>query len=270
MTRISATIVTLNEEDDIRGCLESVSWCDEIVIVDSYSEDATVEIAKEFTNNIYTYERTGYVEPARKKALEEATGDWILMLDADERVPESLASRLEELARNNQSDVVYAPRINYMFGEWINYAGWWPDYRPVLYKPSVAEITSEIHNGVNFREGTRKHHLKREKRNAIIHYNYADISDFIRRMDKYTNIEAQQTDFSYLKLIGSPAKEFVSRYFLDKGYQGGLVGLSLSIFMSWYRFLSVIKAWQHESLGNVDQIKSKYSLMDDEIDMKGE
>jgi glycosyltransferase involved in cell wall biosynthesis len=268
MGKISATVVTLNEEDQIRNCLKSVSWCDEIIIVDSHSEDATVEIAKEFTDKIYTYERTGYVEPARQKALSEASGDWILMLDADERVPKSLSSQLRELSKDNQVDVVFAPRMNYMFGEWINYAGWWPDYRAILYKPSVVEITTQIHNGVNFTEDAEKRYLGSEKESAVIHYNYKDIYDFISRMNKYTDIEAQQSDFSYLKLITSPTKEFINRYLLNKGYKGGIIGLSLSIFMSWYRFLSAIKSWQYEHLGNEDQIISKYDKIDRDMDLK--
>ena len=94
MAKISAVINTLNEESNIAFCLETLKWCDEIIVVDMQSEDRTVEIAANFTDKIYNFERVGYVEPARKFAVEQATGDWILLIDADELVPKQLADKL--------------------------------------------------------------------------------------------------------------------------------------------------------------------------------
>lgn len=259
MAKVSATVVTLNEEDNIRDCLETLTWCDEIIIVDSFSDDRTIDIAQEYTDKIFTYERTGYSEPAREKALEEASGEWICMIDADERVPERLATKLRRFADKNELDVVHAPRKNYILGQWIDCAGWWPDYRPVLYRQSVARLSPKIHEFISFSESAEECYLEETKRNSIIHYNYTDINDFISRMNRYTDIEAEQSEFSYLKCFTSPINEFIQRYFIERGYKKGFTGLILAIFMSWYRFLTMAKAWQYKKIGNHEEINKRYS-----------
>jgi len=258
MTKVSATVVTLNEEENIRKCLETLTWCDEIVIVDSYSDDATVEIAREYTDKIFTYERTGYSEPARKKALEEASGDWICMIDADERLPDPLIDQLKQFVVEDEHDVIYAPRKNFIIGQWINCAGWWPDYRPVLHKPEVTTLSDEIHNFISFSNTANEKYLASDEENAIIHFNYTGINDFIRRMNKYTDIEGKETSFKYNRLLTWPLMEFSKRFFYLRGYRKGFIGFILSCFMAWYRFLSLAKAWQYEKIGSDEDIKSKY------------
>lgn len=261
MAKISATVVTLNEEENIRNCLESLRWCDEIIIVDSFSEDKTVEIAREYTDEIYTYPRTGYSEPAREKALEEASGDWICMIDADERIPDDLATKLRRAADEGVYDVIHAPRKNYILGQWMDCAGWWPDYRPVLYRQSVTELSEEIHNFLTFSNAHEKY-LQPEERNAITHFNYDGIGDFINRMNRYTEVEGKQMDLKYRKFVTLPTKEFINRFFLEQGFRKGFTGLLLSIFMSWYRFLSVAKSWQYQSIGTDEEIQNKYENID--------
>src|SRR5579883_1198418 len=115
--RISAVINTLNEEKNLPFALQSVcTWVDEIVVVDMHSTDRTLEIAREFGARIFLHEPMGFAEPARAFALARATGDWILLLDADEVVPFSLSRRLLSIAANNESDAVLIPWLNYVFG----------------------------------------------------------------------------------------------------------------------------------------------------------
>ena len=264
MADISATVVTLNEEENIRDCLETLTWCNEIIVVDSYSDDDTVEIAREYTNKIFTYERTGYGEPARKKAFEEASGEWICMIDADERIPHRLAQRLKTIIKKDAADIVYAPRKNYIFGQWINHAGWWPDHRPVLYKKSAATLSDKIHDFVSFPEHSREIRINEEKK-SIIHFNYTDVNSFISRMNRYTEIEAHQTQFSLYKLLIWPSYEFFYRFILKGGFLIGYKGLFLSIFMSWYRMLTLAKAWQYQYIGDEEDIKSYYDSKDEQI-----
>jgi glycosyltransferase involved in cell wall biosynthesis len=258
MATISATVVTLNEEENIRKCLESLTWCDEIIIVDSHSDDNTVKIAQEYTDKIFTYERTGYGDPAREKALKEASGDWICMIDADERIPEEVSVKLRKLVEKGSYDVIYVPRVNYILGQWINCAGWWPDYRPVLHKKNVTILSDEIHNFISFSDQAREIYLDADKQNGITHFAYTGINDFISRMNRYTDIEAEQATFSYRQLLVSPPQEFINRYLLKQGFRKGFIGLLLAIFMSWYRFLVMAKAWQYENLGKDDKIGKKY------------
>lgn len=121
---ISVLIHTFNEERNIRNCLETVKWADEIIIVDMYSDDKTVEIAKEYTDKIYFFERVGYVEPARQFALEKSTHEWILVVDADELVPLKLKNKLFEIMEKDLADVVFIPRNNYFFGRLMQGTGW--------------------------------------------------------------------------------------------------------------------------------------------------
>jgi len=259
MTQITATVVTLNEEDNIRACLECLDWCDNIVVVDSYSDDRTIEIAREYTNQIYTFERTGFSEPARKRAHQEATGDWVFRIDADERVSSHLGKKFRELADQGDCDIIYAPRKNYIFGEWMDRGGWWPDYQPVLFRPEMATLSEEIHNYVEFSEEATPYTLPESQENAIVHFNYSGISDFIGRLNRYTSIEADQAEFAYRKLLLEPVREFGNRYIVKRGYERGLRGFFLSVFMAWYRFLTFAKAYQYETIGREEDIEEKYS-----------
>ena len=265
MTEISATVVTLNEEENIRDCLETLTWCDEIVIVDSYSDDDTVEIAREYTDKIYTFERTGYSEPARKKALEEASGEWICMIDADEMVPTSLATQLQNTASTDDYDVIYAPRKNYILGKWIRGAGWWPDYRPVLYKNEEAILSGEIHDFLSFPDEVAELRLEPVSENAVVHFNYTDVYDFISRMNRYTEIEASQTDVRRTDFLIKPLKEFGVRFLWNSGYKLGFRGIFLSIFMSWYKFLVVAKAWEQENWGGENVYLERYEDISNDI-----
>lgn len=138
--KISVLINTYNEERNIRNCLESVKWADEIVIVDMYSEDKTTTIAREYTDKIYFFERMGYVEPARQFVLEKASNDWILLLDADEMVPKKLRDKLLDIAKNDLGDVIYIPRKNYFFGYLMKGTGFGAiqDKQPRFFKKKLS------------------------------------------------------------------------------------------------------------------------------------
>lgn len=265
MNKISATILTLNEEDNIRECLETLTWCDEIIVVDGYSDDATVEIAREYTDKIFTYERTGYSEPAREKAIAEASGNWICMIDADERIPSPLANQLREVVRSESADVVHAPRKNYLLGQWIDGAGWWPDYRPVLYKKSVTDTSKDIHDFLHFKESAVENKIDPKEDNAITHFNYTGVEDFIERTNRYTTIEANQMKFKHRQFLTKPIWSFLYRYVIKGGYRMGISGFLLSALMAWYKFLSVAKAWQYEYIGDDSDIREKYDKINSDL-----
>jgi glycosyltransferase involved in cell wall biosynthesis len=265
MADVSAVVVTLNEEENIRDCLTTLQWCDEIIVVDSHSQDSTVDIAKEFTDEIYLQEKQGYGDPARVKALEEAEGEWICMVDADERLPKKLVNQLKSEIKRDEFDVVKAPRKNFMFGEWINYAGWWPDYRSVLYKRKMVDISDSIHNFITISDRAKVKVLPKEETLAVVHFNYLDLYDFISRMNSYTDIEAQNTEYNHKKILIEPPKEFLQRFLLQGGYKLGFRGLFLSTFMAWYRFLTLAKIWQYSHWGEQEEIRNKYAEVSNKI-----
>jgi hypothetical protein len=201
----------------------------------------------------------------RKKALEEASGDWICMIDADEMIPSNLAEALQSKVNEDKYDVIYSPMKNYIMGEWIDCAAWWPAYKPVLYRTDVAKLSDKIHNFISFPESAKEFHFEPVESNAIVHFNYTDISDFLSRMDRYTTIEAEQTDFSYISLFLRPIFEFFYRFLLKKGYKKGSRGFFLSVFMAWYRFLTMAKCWEYLHWGRENEIIEKYGTIREEV-----
>lgn len=129
MKKISVVINTLNEEKNIALAIKSVrEFADEVVVVDMHSEDKTCEVAESLGAKVFTFERKSYVEPARNFAISKASGDWVFILDADERATPQLLAKLKKIVKENQYDFVNIPRKNLIFGKWIRHSLWWPDY----------------------------------------------------------------------------------------------------------------------------------------------
>lgn len=247
-SRISVVINTLNEEKNIRSCLECLRWSDEIVVVDMYSDDLTVEIAKEYTDKVFLHDRIMYFDAARQFAVEQATGDWILIVDADERIPKKLGMYLRHIAcSNSEFDIYMVPRKNYILGKWIQYSGWNSDHQMRFFKKGTLNFTGELHKFFN-PTGTIGH-LEEIKAGSIIHFNYLDSWQFIERLNKYTTIESCQLSekkekFKLQYLFTKPFVEFYDRFIRFRGYRDGVIGFLLSSYMAFYRFLTWAKYWE--------------------------
>ncbi len=245
--KLSAVVNTLNEEENIADCLESLSWADEIVVVDMHSDDHTQEIAKRYTDKIYTHKRMGYVEPARNFAIDKTTGDWIMILDADERVPQSLAAKLIKIAQEKKHDFVRIPRKNLIFDSWIKHSRWWPDYNIRFFKRGQVQWGDEIHS-IPFTQGSGID-LKDKEDLAIVHHHYTSISQYLKRLDRYTTVQADQLieenyQFEWTDLVTKTSSEFLSRFFAGQGYLDGLHGLALSSLQAFSEFVVYLKIWQ--------------------------
>jgi glycosyltransferase involved in cell wall biosynthesis len=244
ITFISAIVHTLNEEKMIAACLDSLFWVDEIIVIDMHSDDKTVDLARKYTNKIFYHERVGYVEPARNFGISKATGDYILILDADERISPGLVGKLKNIAYSDKYDVVSIPRKNIIFGRWVRHTGWWPDSQQRFFKKGHIKWKNTIHSLPE--ASGRIFYMETVPENAIIHFNYANELAFIRRMKKYTDIEARNMHesnirFNWKSMFISSKNEFISRYFKCKGFRDGRVGLELSILMGIYRIMSYLK-----------------------------
>lgn len=245
---ISAVINTLNEEKNLEKCLKTLGWVDEIVVCDDGSVDRTIEIALRFGAKIYRHKSEGFVEAARNFAIDKAKGDWILIVDADEEIPQKLAKKLEEITRSkNPPDCVAIARKNIIFGKWIEHSGWWPDYNVRFFKKGKVKWIGEIHKDPET-QGVGCSLLPYEEF-AVIHHNYQTIGQYIARMNRYTDIEAKDLinsgyKFSWLDLIKKPNSEFLSRFFAQKGYLDGLHGLILATLQSLAIFVRYIKVWE--------------------------
>ena len=246
---ISAVVNTCNEERNIRYCLECLQWCDEIIVVDMHSEDMTIAIAGEYTDKIFSVEKMGYVEPARKFAVEKASGDWILLIDADEMVTKRLSEQLLRIATTNLADVVSIPFKTYIMGAWIKHSGWWPEYHPRFFKRGMITFNDKIHSICEVDSSARNLFLPATEQNAIVHFCYTDSEHFVAKLNRYTTIEAENMlrkgkKFSIFRMFVAGLRGFQVRYLSQSGYRDGYRGLFLGIMMGFYRMLAYIKLWE--------------------------
>lgn len=273
--QISVLIHTLNEEKNIRNCLESVKWADEIIIVDMYSDDKTVDIAKEYTDKIFFHERVGYADPARKLSLEKASNQWLLTVDADELVPKKMKDKLLYIVENDLADIVSVPHNNYFFGHLMEYTGWGPledTHHRFIKKEFINEITGKIHGYTNEKSDARIYKIE-DPEEGFVHFNYLDFEHFLDKLNKYTTIEAKSVyedgrDIKFRSLIKMMIREFYLRYFSGKGRKEGYRGFSLSLLMVTYRLVtySKLKLMKEYKTNNPrEKIVNEYQNIADEI-----
>jgi glycosyltransferase involved in cell wall biosynthesis len=244
---ISAVVHTKNSEKTLGAALQSLAWVDEIVVVDMHSSDSTLKIAATHTNKIYQFKDVGYVEPARNFGIQKASGDWILILDADEEIPETLSRRLQKLTLL-QTEAWEIPRKNIIFGHWLQFSGWWPDYIPRFFKRGCVVWPEAVHALPRITGEICK--LPAEEKYAIIHHNYPTVSSFVDRLNTYTTISADENQKSVGTAFSSFWQEFERRFFLFEGYRDGEAGLHASMMQSFYEAVRHIKQWEKTSRKN--------------------
>lgn len=248
MANLSVVINTINEEKNLPEAIKSVkNLASEIVVVDMMSDDDTQKIAKKLGAKVYEHKRMGYVEPARNFAISKASCDWILILDADERITPELSKTIKKIIGNPDANYYRIPRKNIVFGKWLQYSRWWPDYNIRLFQKGYVEWNEIIHS-VPTTAG-KGLDLEATENNAIEHNNYESIDQFIQRMNRYTTYQAKvllKSDYKFVwqDLIQKPTAEFLSRYFYGEGYKDGLHGLALAGLQAFSEFVLYLKVWQ--------------------------
>lgn len=269
-SKISVVINTLNEEKNIEQAINSVKWADEIIICDMHSEDKTVEIARRLGTKIFFYKKENYVELARNYAISKASSEWVLVVDADESISEALAEKIKEyIMKPISSNYVEIPRKNIIFGKWMNASMWWPDYQVRLFKRGSVLWNEKIHSKpVTKGEGLK---LPPEEQWAIVHQNYQGVSQFIKRMNRYTDIQAKELQeagyrFIWKDLLQKPLNEFLARFFAGQGYKDGLHGLALSLLQALSFLVVYLKVW--EKL-NFKEQEINLSEIEDETQVNG-
>ena len=267
---ISVVINTRNEERNLPYALRSVaSWVQEIVVVDMHSTDGTLRIAKSFGAKTFTVERAGFADPARAFAVAQATGEWILVLDADELIPEPLSRRLIEIASDGMGDVVMVARRNFLLGTPLIGSGWGPrqDVHSRFYRRGCLTFPGDIHRSPVASPGVRVVDISVEEPSselAIQHFNYLGFDDFIERLNRYTGIEAKEAgergeSSSLLRGLAKACREFGWRFVRSKGYRDGWRGIYLSVLMGVYRLASSAKQKQLEVVGSDEAIEVLYA-----------
>lgn len=271
---VSVLVHTLNEEKNIRSCLETLKWADEIVIVDMYSDDKTTQIAAEYTDKIYYHERMGYADPARQFGLEKASNNWILIVDADELVPIKLKEKLETIISEDLGDIISIPHNNYFFGKLMRFTGWGPlqDTHHRFFKKYYVFISDKIHSTFTEREDARIYEITNEKE-GFIHFNYVNVEHFLEKLNRYTTIEAKALfeagqDIKFKSVVGQICSEFRKRYFKLQGRKEGFRGFSMSFLMSVYRLVTYAKLKlmkEYDSEDPAKKIIKEYDKLAEEV-----
>lgn len=239
--KISATIITLNEERNIARVMESLRCCDEIVVIDSGSTDRTMEIAAKLGARVVEMSWRGYAGQ-KNFASDTATHDWILSLDADESLSEALEGEIWQIKKNGpEFDAYTMPRLAQYLGRWILHSGWYPDRKVRLFDRRRATWVGErVHESVVV--GGRVGHLK----SNILHFTCSSLSEHLKTMDRYTTLAAEQLieekkEVGWSHLVLDPPWTFFRTYVLKRGFLDGMEGLTIAYMAALYNFLKYAK-----------------------------
>lgn len=240
---LSAVVITYNEENNIERCLGSLGFADEIVVLDSFSTDRTVELARKYTGNVACREFTGFSDQWNA-ALEMAREDWVLIVGADEVVSDKLAAEITDAIADGSCDGYRMPRLTWFVGRPIQHCGWYPDYQLRLARKSRARFPDRLvheHLVVDGIIGALKHDLA--------HYSYTSLDDYTRKMITYARAAAMQKlregcGFRITDLVVAPALTFVKMFILKQGFRDGLHGFVLSALSACSTALRYATMWE--------------------------
>ena len=244
---LSIAIITHNEALCIRACLESVTWADEIIVVDSQSSDDTVAICREYTDRVLVRPWPGFAQQ-KQFALDLCRGDWVLSLDADERVRPDLAAAIKRVCRENgQFDGYRIARRSYFLGQWIRHCGWYPGYQVRLFKRTKTTVrTSRVHEGflVQGPVGVLT--------GDIDHFSHPSLADSLEKMNRYSSLEAldrlSRRRVQAIDFIVHPFSAFLRKYIGQSGYRDGLAGLWLCWIAALLNMVMYMKIWHLQRL----------------------
>jgi glycosyltransferase involved in cell wall biosynthesis len=255
---ISALALTYNEQVRIERCLDALAFADEIVVVDSFSDDNTLEIARRYTDKVFQKEFIGF-SSQWNAAIEHASEDWILIVGADEVISKSLASEIIKAAESGKYEAYRMPRSTFFIGRRIRHCGWYPDYQLRLVRREKANIPHRlVHETLDFSGpvGILRH--------PIVHYSYDTMADYCRKMVLYARAAAQQKyndgrRFHLADLLFNPLHSFFKMYIVQQGFRDGLHGLVLSGLTACSSLLRYAYLWEMclRVPSNEDQVDEK-------------
>ena len=249
MRKFSILLPTYNCEKTIEQTLVSIKWADEILVVDSFSNDSTLDIVKEYGVNVIQHE---YINSARQKnwALQYCTHDWVFQIDSDE-ILEEMAEAIIRDAINNAGENTHCfkmPRKNHVLGKWVKYGGLYPDWEYRLFRKEYGKWWDrEVHSRIVVPGEVET------LETPLIHHGMPNISKQLSNLDRYTRYEADELNkrnikFSFVKWILGPIYIFMKRYFLLRGFRDGWRGLFLAVYYAFYSFLSHTKFYEIQLL----------------------
>lgn len=257
--KISVAIITKNEEDRIEDCLKTLAFADEIVVVDSESTDKTVEIAKKYGCNVYVEKLEGFGQQ-KNKAIKKCTHQWILILDADERIPKETSDKIEQILLNPDADAYSFPRKNYFKDKWIRYSNWWPDRVIRLFSINKATMKDLL-----VHESLTTTGKVIDLDTPIIHKSVRSIEHILQKVNFYSSLGAQNLFMEgkkvsiitvFLKTLAAFFKLYIlKRGFLD-GYEGFVISYSHAVY-TCFKYLKLIELQKNDGkLKGQDKVNS--------------
>lgn len=243
MPTISAIILAKNEEDNIEDCIKSVSWCNEVIVIDDKSTDKTEAKAKKLKTKVISHPLENDFSKQRNFAIEQAKSDWILFIDADERVPKELAQEIKKILENPK-DITgfYVKRHDYMWGKFLKYGETGDLYLLRLAKRNSGKWIGKVHESWNAVGKVG------ELRFPLLHFPHATVGEFLFEINFYSTLRAQELKAKKVKttwwqIVVYPKAKFIQNYVLRFGFLDGTQGLILAIMMSMHSFLVRGKLW---------------------------
>lgn len=238
--KITAAIITLNEESNIKDCLETIKWADEILIIDSNSKDNTVKIAESFSAKVIYTESLKFSEK-REIALKNAANEWILFIDADERLSETCRDEIKSLVPPENVNGYRLNRKNYYFGKWVKHSGVYPDMQLRLFNKNNAKV---IHRNVH--EGIKAEGGVNDLKGDLIHYSVRDLEHMLNKINNYSTLEAldklkAEKTISKTGVFTHAVSAFLRVYISRKGFLDGITGLYVAFSYSMVNFLTHLK-----------------------------
>jgi glycosyltransferase involved in cell wall biosynthesis len=242
--QLSIIIITKNAAAHIKACLTSVAWCDEIIVVDCGSSDNTVALCRSFTEKVYITDDWPGFGPQKNRALAKATGDWVLSIDADERVTPALQQEIKPAISQTSVTAFRIPRQSRYCGQWIKHSGWTPDYVIRLFKRDCGRFSDDlVHEKVQVLQGDIG-----TLKSPLLHYSFNSLEEVLEKVNRYSTANAQMAyakgkKSSLKKAIFHGLWAFVRTYVLRAGFLDGRVGFMLAVSNAegtYYRYLKLM------------------------------
>ncbi len=252
---ISAIVIVHNQVALLKECMASLSWVDELIVVDLESTEDVKSVATQFSATYRLVPKVSIVEKVRQSSLEYATHEYVLFLDPDETISPTLAPAIQAQIAEGKYDYLATPRQNYVFGSWVKHSRWWPDYQVRIFKVGVATWPTTLHGQPKLTG--EEYRFPAEPSFALTHQNYLSIDEWLEKNRRYARTEAEDRlhsgdSFTLLSATKLSISELMSRFFAGEGYRDGLHGLMLAILQSFYYFLVYAYYWEGKKYAELE------------------
>jgi len=264
---ISGLINTWNEADTIRYAVESLkTWCDEVLVVDQQSTDATAQIARRCGALVVEVEATGYVEIIREMSVAMTAHDWVMVLDSDEIVHPNLGRRLRQIAETGEANVVRIPRRNVILGREMEHGQWWPNAKRRFFHKDNIDSRVEMHGGFHAAHGATEIVLPMDRECCLWHFSYHNIADVVWKSQRYSSVQAWQRARSGRRpgprrWFWVAARQAWKEFVRGRAWRDGPAGMATSTIRVMDRFLVQAKQWDeaasHERAATYQRMKEQ-------------